>query len=93
MAALAALFVREELAAAGVDAHLSLAVVQTAYANGAATAFLRQHDIPVSTAARRPFALLPADVRSRLGVCVVEARAACGVCVGSGGVRAGGAPA
>jgi phosphoacetylglucosamine mutase len=52
MAALVAQFLQEELTLAGLNHRLSFAVVQTAYANGAATAFMKQRNIKVSTAQR-----------------------------------------
>ncbi|KAG5183674.1 putative phosphoacetylglucosamine mutase [Tribonema minus] len=51
MAALVATFLQEELAAAGLHHRLSMAVVQTAYANGASTAFLKANGIKVAFAA------------------------------------------
>jgi hypothetical protein len=45
IAALAASFVQEQLAA--LESELSFAAVQTAYANGAATAHMRAHGVPV----------------------------------------------
>eukprot|EP00953_Heterococcus_sp_UTEX-ZZ885_P016265 9152-Heterococcus_DN1.PRE.6 len=51
MAALVAQFLQEELTLAGLNHRLSFAVVQTAYANGAATAFMKQRNIRVVMAA------------------------------------------
>ena len=47
IAALVSTFVQEELTEAGLHHRLSLAVVQTAYANGAATAFIKKAGLKV----------------------------------------------
>jgi phosphoacetylglucosamine mutase len=46
IAALIALFISKEVKAAGIDNMFSLGVVQTAYANGSSTNFLKSNNIP-----------------------------------------------
>jgi hypothetical protein len=58
MAALVAQFLQEELTLAGLNHRLSFAVVQTAYANGAATAFMKQRNIRVSCSSTLSVTLL-----------------------------------
>lgn len=50
IAALFSLFMSQELEAAGLNEEYRLGVVQTAYANGASTIFLKNHNIPVTIA-------------------------------------------
>ena len=47
IAALLSVLIARELKEAGLDTDFSMGVVQTAYANGASTAFLRAHAVPV----------------------------------------------
>lgn len=58
IAALAALFVNEQLAAAALDPPVSVGLVQTAYANGASTRFCRE-------VARVPVGMAKTGVRAR----------------------------
>ena len=50
IAALLSLFISQELQAAGLQEEFRLGVVQTAYANGASTIFLKKHNIPYTMA-------------------------------------------
>lgn len=50
IAALFSMFISQELKASGLDDQFKLGVVQTAYANGASTFFLKQHGISVTMA-------------------------------------------
>jgi phosphoacetylglucosamine mutase len=50
IAALVSLLLAQELRAAGLADSFTMGVVQTAYANGASTIFLRKHSIPIAVA-------------------------------------------
>ncbi|CAM9095730.1 unnamed protein product, partial [Laminaria digitata] len=50
IAALCAAFIHEELANLGLDKEFSMSVVQTAYANGGSTQYLRSNGVPVAMA-------------------------------------------
>ena len=50
IAALCAAFIHEELANLGLDKEFSMSVVQTAYANGGSTQYLKTQGVPVSMA-------------------------------------------
>jgi phosphoacetylglucosamine mutase len=50
IAALFSIFISQELKASGLDDQFKLGVVQTAYANGASTIFLKEHGVSVTMA-------------------------------------------